>query len=481
MKQSLTQKTILGFIWLGGVKIAYAALQLLVLGILARLLTPSDFGIIGITLVIISFIDIFNDLGFGPAITQKSDLSKEDVYTGFTCSIVLGLLLFALLQIAAPFIASFYDEGRLTEVLRAVSVVLIFQATITTPLGLMYRNMEFKKISLVQLTSYFLSFGVIGTTLALTGFGVWALVFSVISQSVITLLSYLFINRRSLGIGFHKTSFNSLLYFGGGYSISKVFTYLANKGDKLLIGKLIGMEALGFYERGYQIVKHIGDLLGEIIDKVLFSPFARKQDNRELIGQLYLEITFVLSILFFPLTAYVFTNAQEIVLLLLGKNWDTTVTIVQIMSVSMFFLITTRIGSTIAKSLGDVYNRALRTIIYASYILVSVFFLSRYGIIYVSMGVSIGTVLNYILAFGQVKKLTKINISDFLMNHITGIIISLIYVTLSYIFSRLLSDQINYIISLIINGLLLLLSYTFLLISRKKAIITKYMTHFTAR
>src|SRR5690554_5405330 len=156
---SLTKKTIGGFLWLGGVKASNAIFQFAILAILARLLSPTEFGLMGLALIVVSFADIFNDMGFGPAITQKKELSKIDIHTAFTYSLIFGLILFVLVQITAPIIASFFGNKDLVLILRVISVVLIVNSAITTPLGLLYRDMQFKRISVIQITSYVVGYG----------------------------------------------------------------------------------------------------------------------------------------------------------------------------------------------------------------------------------------------------------------------------------------------------------------------------------
>src|SRR5690554_4558407 len=114
MSKSLRRQTFSGFLWLGGVKATNAILQFGVLAVLARLLTPSEFGLMGIALVVVGFTDIFTDIGFGPAITQKKELNKTDIHTGFASSFIFGAVLFILLWFISPFIAKFFKNDELT-------------------------------------------------------------------------------------------------------------------------------------------------------------------------------------------------------------------------------------------------------------------------------------------------------------------------------------------------------------------------------
>ena len=433
MDSSLTKKTMGGFLWLGGVKAANVIFQFAILAILARLLSPSEFGLIGLALIVISLSEIFNDMGFGPAVTQKKDLSQIDYSTAFYGSIIFGLIVVAVVQLSAHQLALFFRNADLEVVLRIISIVILLNAIKAVPLGYMYREMQYKLLALIQISSYVLGYGLAGITLAYLGYGVWALVYAVIAHTLMSLLLYFFLNKKKPNFGFSWQSFISLLHFGGGYSLSKIFSFAANKGDRILVGRLLGVESLGHYERGFQVVRHATGLFGEIIDKVLFSPLARKQDDRKRIGEIYLELSYLLAIIFFPFSGFVAVNAEAIVNILLGSQWQQTVELVQILSFSIFFVICTRIGSTVAKSLGDVYRRAWRTLFYAVYILVSVYITSQHwGVIGATYAVAFGSVVNYFLAFEQTRRLTKISYINWFKSHIYGLGLLIIYAYISY-------------------------------------------------
>src|SRR5690554_3567526 len=472
---SLTKKTIDGFLWLGGVKATNAILQFTILAILARLLSPTEFGLMGLALTVVSFSDIFNDLGFGPAITQKDKLNDTDVHTSFTYSLIFGTILVVLIWFLSPVIASFFRNDDLIPILKAISIVLLLRSGITTPLGLMYRELEFKKLSLIQITSYAIGYGAVGVTLAYLGYGVWSLVAGVISQTVLSLILYWSFSRKSIGFSLNRKSFKELIHFGGGYSLNKIFSYAGNQGDKIMVGRLLGVESLGLYERGYQVVKYSASLLGEIIDKVLFSPIARKQNDRERIKDIFLEMTYIFGIIFFPLSAFIYSNAKPIVRIILGDQWDSSIPIVEAMSVIVFFLITTRISSTITKSLGDVYRRAWRTLFYAILILFSVYIGSQWGVVGVATAVVLCKIIDYTLAFTQVASLTPVKYLQFLEAHVLGVLLFVVYFVIywgvtNYIFIHI--D--NMLISLSVGIAILLLVYVLALILDYKKAAAKY-------
>lgn len=463
-----------GFLWLGGVKASNVIFQFAILAILARLLTPSEFGLIGLALIIVSFSDIFNDMGFGPAVTQKKDLSKTDYSTAFFGSVLFGVIIVGVVQLFAHQLSLFFKNPDLETVLRVISVVILLNGIKAVPLGYMYREMQFRLLSLIQISSYVIGYGLVGIVLAYLGFGVWALVIAVIAHTSLSLILYLLLSHQKASLKFDWQSFKSLLHFGGGYSLSKIFSFAANKGDRVLVGRVLGVESLGHYERGFQVVRHATGLFGEIIDKVLFSPFARKQDDRKRVGEIYLELSYLLAIIFFPFSGFVALNAESIVNILLGSQWHQTVQLVQILSISIFFSICTRIGSTVAKSLGDVYRRAWRTLFYAFYILISVYFTSKYwGVTGATYAVALGSLINYLLAFAQVRMLTQVSFKSFLSTHGLGVILLIIYALIMK--ALLMNDEFNDLLKIIVGSFILLMVYSASLVLDRRKVLKKYM------
>jgi len=472
---NLTKQTLFGFFWLACGKASKALLQLIILGVLARLLSPTEFGLMALALIVISFSDIFTDLGFGPALTQKRELSDIDIQTSFTFSVLFGVFLLVGIWFSAPLIASFFNSEKLIPILRAISPVLFFGSVSSTPMGLMDRHMQYKESSLIQVISYIIGYGAVGIVFAAMDYGVWALVFAVIGQSFLSTILYFKYSKLSLKFSLDKASFKELMVFGGGYSLSKIFTYFGNKGEKIVVGRLLGIDALGLYERGYQLVKFIAGLVGEIIDKVLFAPIAKKQDDRELVGKIFLELTYITCTILLPASFFIYNNADSIVNIILGDKWDATIEIVQIMALSLFFLVSTRIGSTLAKSLGDVYSRALRTLTFAIFVMLGAYFAAEWGINGVATAVTGAIAINYILAFSQTKKLTKVGIFQFLEAHLLGIGLSVLYQLLFFVASNFLYDHIeSHLIKITMSIVLMVTVYFVGYLLDYKKVVKKY-------
>lgn len=472
MQSDLTKKTIKGFYWLLLTKILRSGFQLIILGILSRLLNPEDFGLMSLVLIVVNLADIFSDIGLGPAITQKKELTQKDISTSFTSSIFLGIFLMLAFQISAPLIGQFYKNTDLVPLIKFISITFFLISISTTANGLMYRDLKYKNLTIMSLVSYILGYGLVSTILAYKGYGVYSLIIGLLIQNILTTSMTLYFERKSIKLGWNKDSFKQLFNYGSGFTLGRIFTFIANQGDKIIIGKFMDVATLGLYERSYQIVRYAAGIIGELIDKTLFSPISKMQDNRGAISKVFLEITYILSVLIFPLSAYIIQNSKYIVLLLLGEKFVIATPIVTSMAITLFFWIATKLSNTIAKSVGEVYNRALRNFIYAVLIIIGTYVGVQYGILMVSYIVTFIIFINYILSYLQVRNFTNLNDIEFIKNHIFGCFIAILSF-LSSFWIKNLSD--NIFINLISTGIIYAaIIFISLMYFDKKNIIKKY-------
>lgn len=450
-KSSLTSKTISGFVWLSIGKAFKAISHLVVLYFLVRLLETADFGLLGMAMIVISFADIFSDIGVGPALIQREKLSNVDISTGLWFSIVFGVLITTVIWFLSPFIADFFKEDNLTVVLRWISLVLFIKSIAIVAQSLLYRDLKYKLITISELISYVFGYGLVGILLAYNDFGVWSLVAAVIAQALLATLMLNFFAKPRYRVDFSRTSLKLLLLYGGGYSLSKIFSFLGSRGDNIIVGRYLGASLLGIYERSYHLNKFFASLVGDIMDKVLFSPFSRKQNDKKLLASIFLELTELVAIVLIPFSLFISLNANHIVLFLLGEDWIEAIAPTRIIGIAIFFMISSRIGNILSKSLGGVYNRAAINFIYGFTVVVGSYFASAWGLKGVSLVVVLALLFNYLLSFVQIKKLTKVNALLFAKAHLLGLLIALAVFLVNHLMSNLTTSLQSGLIPLVIN------------------------------
>src|SRR3989304_3879237 len=237
MNESLTSKTFHGLKWSYISTITNAVLQ------------------IGFTAVmVLRFGSYFAQMGVAQALIQKKDISNEDIRAAFTSTLILGLLFFALAWAIAPLAIYIFDNSEVIPVIRVMAFSFVLTGLSTTALSLLRRNLEFRSLAIIEISSYALGYGGVGVGLAHSGFGVWSLVVAALSQSALSaILSYLF-SRHDVSFMFFWKYYKELYSFGSRVSIISFFEFIGSNLDTLAIGHFLGANLLGIYNRALLLV-----------------------------------------------------------------------------------------------------------------------------------------------------------------------------------------------------------------------------------
>ncbi|NUN24154.1 MAG: oligosaccharide flippase family protein, partial [Candidatus Jettenia caeni] len=254
---------------------------MLVLAILARLLTPKDFGIVSAAMVVVRLSEVFAQIGIGPAIVQRQDLKTVHLRTGFTISCLSGLSLTGLISSLAPQISVFFHMEELIPVIRGVSLVFLFQGISLVAESLLQRELQFRWLAIIQSLSYAVGYGIVGISLAFLGFGVWSLVIAYLSQMAFKSIFLLKVKPHPKRLALERRAIAELMYFGGGFTLARIGNAIAGQGDYLVVGRWLGANALGLYSRAYQLMTIPAMLFAKILDTVLFPAMAQIQTQPE--------------------------------------------------------------------------------------------------------------------------------------------------------------------------------------------------------
>ena len=405
MKDNLTKSTLFGLAWQYTAFFSEAFLQLMVLAILARLLSPEDFGIVGLAMVIVGFAELFSQMGVGPALIQRSELTAVHIRVGFTISILLSLLLTLILIAASPWVAVFFRNDQITSVFSVISLNFFFSGFGVVAESLLKRDLQFKKLMWSRVGSYFFGYALIGITLAWLGYGVWTLVGATLGQSLLKSVMLLFLKPHPIIPSLSRREMRELLVFGGGFTLARFLNYSANQGDYFVVGRVMGPQALGVYSRAYQLMMLPAKYFGQVLSVVLFPVMAKLQDKREQLTKTYLIGIAMIALVSAPLGALMVTTAPEIVKVLLGPKWSETIIPFQILALGVLPRGVYKIDDALARALGAMYRRSVRDAIYATAVVLGTVIGLRWGLSGVAVGVLCAVTLNYILALRMSMKL----------------------------------------------------------------------------
>ncbi|MFT4684254.1 MAG: O-antigen/teichoic acid export membrane protein [Dokdonia sp.] len=468
MSKDLKNKTFTGFLWLFAGSSSQSALQILVLSILARLVTPEEFGIIAIATIFIGFSKIFSQLGMGAAIVQKKAITTSQIRTAYTTSLFIGVFFCVLTWLFSNNIALYFKMPELSKVLKYISCIFIIDSFISVSQSLLQRNLKMKYFALTELVSYLISFGILGVVLAFLDYGIYALVYSYILQAVLRAIMVSYFEPHSIFPFFNKKSFNELFFFGSGHTLAKIANYFAGQGDNLVVGKMLNGDALGYYSRAYQLMVMPVRLIGQSLNIVLFPVLASVQTDIIKVKNAYYKSIQLVAYASLLISAVLFVNAKEIVLILLGKNWLEVIVPFQILAIGTIFRMSYKVSDTLIKALGDVHRRALIQIAYAIFVFLFSYIGHFWGIAGVAAGVFVAIFLNFLCMTYLSLLQFKDNWSTFIKLHLMPLLLSVVLFVFAYaVLYVLRSFDLNLIITEIIY-LLLVLGFLVIIILRYK-------------
>ncbi len=288
--------------------------------VLARMLMPEDFGLLGMVVVILNFLAVFFEMGFGTALIQKEEVTQKDYDTIFWFNVLLGLLIAVGIVASAPLIADFYQNDDLIPLARFLCIAVAFNSLVVVPNAIITRNIDFKKITMANNASLIFCL-VVAIVLAYLGYGVWAIAVQYVLLAISKAVTYFIFSGYKPSFDFSKSSFKSMLPYGLSVTGNRSLDYWGRNADNLLIAKYLGDFYLGIYTRAYQIMLLPVKNISSVIAKVLFPVFSRQQKDAELIARYYLRVTKVVSTITFPLMMGLFLVADEFVLAIFGEQW----------------------------------------------------------------------------------------------------------------------------------------------------------------
>lgn len=327
----LRQRTLSALGWSGGAQLVNQAARFAIAIILARLLTPEEFGLVGMVYIFTGFAALFGDMGLGAALIQRPQVDSHHLNAVFWLNVMAGGILTAIFLLGAPLVASFYDE----PVLAAITKVVAFQFLLT-PLSIVQaaqlkRRMDFRALAFVETGAAVLSGG-IGIGMALGGFGVWSLVAQSLAATAVAVAWVWRLSPWRPRLSFRWTHLKDLLGFGTNLLGFNVFNYWVRSADDLLIGRVVGAGALGVYTRAYALMLLPLTQISAVIGRVMFPALSSIQREQSRVKSIYLRAIRSIALITFPMMVGLLVVADEFVLALLGPQWAAVIPILRLFS-----------------------------------------------------------------------------------------------------------------------------------------------------
>lgn len=435
--------------------------------VLARLLFPEDYGLIGMAVVFTSFFKSFTDLGFSTAIIQRDDQKINQGYlsTAFWSNLFWSLVSFIFLVVLiAPFASNFYQEPILISVIPALGLPIL-----TTPFyfinrAILVRDLQFKKISHINNAANIIA-GVIAISMAFAGYGVWALVAHNIIQSMVEMPLYYFFSSWKPTFVWKKKEYKDMIGFTAFTTFSELLSRLASNGDYFIVGKLLGKIELGLYSFAFILTDSIRIQIKMIIDTVMYPVFSKLKEDKKQQEYLLSKTVLYNCLVTAPIMGLLILN-PEIITLFFGEKWNDSLLIIQIIAIASMIQILTNSFPTLMRANGFSKTEFNYQLIKVLFLFFPIVFVGTYyyGLIGCSTAIIVSRILqNGINLFGFHAYLS-IGHQSLLKNYYWGVIPSFIGIVLLLPFRFLFLEKgfVFLIFSSLIYGLIVL-GFTFAL------------------
>jgi len=416
-----TERAFSGWFWLSSGAAVQGGVTLGSVAVLARLLSPTDFGEVSVGMLAVNLVSIISQGLVGPALVQHPRLRPEHVETGFTLSLLGGIALLAVLWLAGPAVAVALHAPALVAVLRTLAWFMPIHALGAVADALLRRALQYDVLAKIRMTSYALGYGAVGVTVAALGGGLWALVAANLAQ--VSLSTALLLRRKphTKRLRLHPGALRELLSFSGGHCLGTLGNYAATEGDFFVVVKWLGVTALGFYERAYKLMAMPAIFVGQVLDDVLFPAMAQIQTERELVAKAYRRCVAAVALFALPLTALVVVLAPEIVAVLLGPRWSEVVLPFRILAVGTLFRASYKLSDSLNRAIGAVYARAWREWAYATVVVAGSIVAQRWGLAGVAAAVLLALATNFLLTAHLGTRLVALSWADYCRAHAAGL------------------------------------------------------------
>lgn len=408
-EKNLREKTITGFKWSFLDNVGKYGGQFIIGIILTRLLTPEDFGLIGMITIFIVIGQSLTNSGFAQALIQKKNADNTDFSTVFYFNLLASSLIYLVIFLGAPLIAKFYNQPELIPLIKVICLAFVIDATGRIHQVHLEKKLDFKSPSIIGVTSVFVS-GAISITLAYLEFGVWALVANTVIRSLTATIMFWIISKWRPLIAFSKNSLKTLFTFGSKILVAGLMQSFFHNIYYLIIGRFFSAQSLGYYTRAATFKDMPVNTITVIIQKVTFPVFSTIQDNDEKLIPGYTKAFRLLLAVVMPFMVMIFITSRPLISLVLGEKWLPVVPYLKVMVLYGWIYVIYTINNQIitVKGRSDYYLQM--QILDKVFIIISILLTYRYGIMAMIYGHMGATVLSYLVESIYLKKVIDISL-----------------------------------------------------------------------
>lgn len=405
--------------------IGQALLQLGTVAVLSRLLSPADFGRVAVALAIVGIAQIIAQFGVGPALVQRSSVKLEHVHAAGVVATAASLVLCAVMALSANQLALLVNVPHSAGDIRWIALVLPIRALGTGAEAMLQRDLAFRELSKIDLSSTLFGSTAVSVSCAFLGVGAFSLVAGQLAAATLRTALLLRSTPGSLGLQRNERAYIRIVRFGSGMSTAQVAHAFAVNVDSLIVSQHLGSAAVGIFNRAYQLVVMPASLISNSVDRVLFPVLARISPSAQE-SQRALSVSFrAAAVLGAAASIVLFALSPEIVSTILGKQWEAAVTPLRIFSIGLFFRVSFQLGDAYARAAGEVWASARIQIAYAVTVIAAVSVGVRFGPSGAAGGVLAAMILKYVISSRFVLIRSRLSLTTLVAQVVPGVCLAL--------------------------------------------------------
>lgn len=462
MTSDIKRKAVIGILWSSVERFSVQGIQFAIMIIMARVLSPVDYGLVGMLTVFLAVSQSLVDSGFSQALIRKHDRTEIDNSTTFYFNLITGIILYLILFFSAPSIADFYNVRELASITRWIGLSVIFNSLVVVQRAQLAISVDFKTLAKASLTAVIIS-GTIGIIMAYNGYGVWSIVCQqLLNLGVNACLLWFLSHWRPLW-AYSWKSFNELFSFGSKLLLSGLIDTVYRNIFQIVIGKRFSAADLGYYTRAHQFADFPSTNLTGILQRVTYPVLCSIQDDDERLALIYRRFLRLSAFVIFPLLVGLSALAKPLVLLLLNKQWEFTAPLLQIICFTMMWYPIHAINLNLlaVKGRSDLF---LRLEIIKKVIGCSILFITLpMGLVSMCLGQILSSLLALVINTHYTGKLIHVNFMTQMKDLFPTLLLSMTMGGIVFCFSSLFEGNLLPFISGILVGLIyyIVISYLF--------------------
>ena len=462
MSDELKGKMLKALTWISIDKFGQQLAQLFIGIILARLLTPHDYGLIGVLMIFIALSSVLIDGGFGQALVRKQDATPTDFSTIFYLNLFISVLLYIILFISAPLIAKFFSQPKLVDISRVLFLTILFYAIYFVQYVVLYKKLDFKTLALINISSVLMS-GTLGVALAFNGYGVWALVWQQIASQLIRAITFPILVHwgpiRNFSFQVIKDFWSFSIHMLGSTSLNVIFNHIYT----ILLGRFYPFQQVGYYTQAHKLNEAVNAASQQILLSGTYPLLVQIQNDTERLTRIFRRLTKSVSLLVFPLTIVLIVIAKPFILVLIKEQWLSSVILFQLLLAANIFGPLYNLNVSVLNARGESKKTLRIELIKKTLILISVGLCFQYGISKMLIGLIITTYISYFISIVYIKKILNLTLYSQFTDIIPNLFLSILLGCVTSVFAYLsLSNLALVSVQIMAAGIMYLLIVRFI-------------------